>query len=129
MSYVDRRGRQTCAQGGGLGRRRDDRAVGGEVTPPVATTPLLPSVLDAVAGTGIPVIAAGGFFDGRGLPRRCATAPGATGTRFLLTRIPPCPTVALPAGRLGRHRGHHPRRRMCRTVPRTGAGRELESGA
>jgi NAD(P)H-dependent flavin oxidoreductase YrpB (nitropropane dioxygenase family) len=40
---------------------------GGGHTGPVATTLLLPSVLDAVAGTGVQVIAAGGFFDGRGL--------------------------------------------------------------
>ena len=37
---------------------------GGGHTGPVATTLLLPSVLDAV---DIPVVAAGGFFDGRGL--------------------------------------------------------------
>lgn len=38
---------------------------GGGHTGPVATTLLLPSVLDALAGTAIPVVAAGGFFDGR----------------------------------------------------------------
>lgn len=57
---------------------------GGGHTGPVATTILLPSVLDAV---DIPVIAAGGFFDGRGLA--AALAYGAAGvgmgTRFLLT--------------------------------------------
>jgi len=37
---------------------------GGGHTGPVATTLLLPSVLDVV---DIPVVAAGGFFDGRGL--------------------------------------------------------------
>lgn len=60
---------------------------GGGHTGPVATTLLLPSVLDAVAGTGIPVIAAGGFFDGRGLAAAlCYGAAGvAMGTRFLLT--------------------------------------------
>ncbi|AEF37707.1 2-nitropropane dioxygenase [Mycolicibacter sinensis] len=60
---------------------------GGGHTGPVATTLLLPSVLDAVAGTGLQVIAAGGFFDGRGLA--AALSYGATGvamgTRFLLT--------------------------------------------
>lgn len=60
---------------------------GGGHTGPVATTLLLPSVLDAVAGTGVQVIAAGGFFDGRGLA--AALSYGATGvamgTRFLLT--------------------------------------------
>lgn len=57
---------------------------GGGHTGPVPTTLLLPSVLDAV---DIPVVAAGGFFDGRGLA--AALAYGAAGvgmgTRFLLT--------------------------------------------
>jgi NAD(P)H-dependent flavin oxidoreductase YrpB (nitropropane dioxygenase family) len=58
---------------------------GGGHTGSVPTTLLLPTVLDAV---GIPVIAAGGFFDGRGLA--AALSYGAAGvgmgTRFLLTR-------------------------------------------
>jgi NAD(P)H-dependent flavin oxidoreductase YrpB (nitropropane dioxygenase family) len=58
---------------------------GGGHTGHVPTTLLLPTVLDAV---DIPVIAAGGFFDGRGLA--AALAYGAAGvgmgTRFLLTR-------------------------------------------
>jgi NAD(P)H-dependent flavin oxidoreductase YrpB (nitropropane dioxygenase family) len=58
---------------------------GGGHTGPVPTTLLLPTVLDAV---DIPVIAAGGFFDGRGLA--AALAYGAAGigmgTRFLLTK-------------------------------------------
>ncbi|WP_375482530.1 (3aS,4S,5R,7aS)-5-hydroxy-7a-methyl-1-oxo-octahydro-1H-indene-4-carboxyl-CoA dehydrogenase [uncultured Mycobacterium sp.] len=60
---------------------------GGGHTGPVATTLLLPSVLDALNETGIPVIAAGGFFDGRGLAAAlCYGAAGvAMGTRFLLT--------------------------------------------
>jgi NAD(P)H-dependent flavin oxidoreductase YrpB (nitropropane dioxygenase family) len=57
---------------------------GGGHTGAVPTTLLLPSVLDAV---DIPVIAAGGFFDGRGLA--AALSYGAVGigmgTRFLLT--------------------------------------------
>ncbi len=57
---------------------------GGGHTGSVPTTLLLPSVLDAV---DIPVVAAGGFFDGRGLA--AALAYGAVGigmgTRFLLT--------------------------------------------
>ncbi|MFB7550426.1 NAD(P)H-dependent flavin oxidoreductase [Streptomyces sp. NPDC056154] len=57
---------------------------GGGHTGNVATTVLLPQVVDAV---GIPVIAAGGFHDGRGLV--AALAYGAAGigmgTRFLLT--------------------------------------------
>lgn len=61
---------------------------GGGHTGGVATTLLLPSVLDALAGTGIPVIAAGGFFDGRGLAAALSygAAGVAMGTRFLLTR-------------------------------------------
>ncbi|KRF11595.1 2-nitropropane dioxygenase [Nocardioides sp. Soil797] len=58
---------------------------GGGHTGSVPTTLLLPTVLDAV---DIPVIAAGGFFDGRGLA--AALSYGAAGigmgTRFLLTR-------------------------------------------
>ena len=58
---------------------------GGGHTGAVATTLLLPQVCDAV---DIPVIGAGGFFDGRGLV--AALAYGATGiamgTRFLLTQ-------------------------------------------
>ncbi|NPC98630.1 nitronate monooxygenase family protein [Nocardioides sp. zg-DK7169] len=57
---------------------------GGGHTGPTPTTLLLPSVLDAV---DIPVVAAGGFFDGRGLA--AALSYGAVGigmgTRFLLT--------------------------------------------
>ncbi|WP_326833722.1 nitronate monooxygenase [Amycolatopsis rhabdoformis] len=58
---------------------------GGGHTGGVATTLLLPAVLDAV---DIPVVAAGGFFDGRGLAAALAygAAGIAMGTRFLLTR-------------------------------------------
>ncbi|MBE3011724.1 nitronate monooxygenase [Microbispora sp. NEAU-D428] len=57
---------------------------GGGHTGAVATTLLLPQVVDAV---DIPVIAAGGFFDGRGLAAALAygAAGVAMGTRFLLT--------------------------------------------
>ncbi|MGW9431042.1 NAD(P)H-dependent flavin oxidoreductase [Streptomyces decoyicus] len=57
---------------------------GGGHTGSVATTVLLPQVVDAV---DIPVIAAGGFFDGRGLVAALAygAAGVAMGTRFLLT--------------------------------------------
>lgn len=57
---------------------------GGGHTGSVATTLLLPQVVDAV---DIPVIAAGGFFDGRGLVAALAygAAGVAMGTRFLLT--------------------------------------------
>lgn len=59
---------------------------GGGHTGSVPTTLLLPQVVDAVDGR-IPVIAAGGFFDGRGLVAALAYgADGiAMGTRFLLT--------------------------------------------
>ena len=61
---------------------------GGEAgghTGSVPTTVLLPQVVDAV---DIPVIAAGGFFDGRGLVAALAygAAGIAMGTRFLLTK-------------------------------------------
>ncbi|WP_336670901.1 NAD(P)H-dependent flavin oxidoreductase [Tsukamurella sp. USMM236] len=58
---------------------------GGGHTGGVATTLLLPSVLDAV---DTPVVAAGGFFDGRGLAAALAYGASgvAMGTRFLLTR-------------------------------------------
>jgi NAD(P)H-dependent flavin oxidoreductase YrpB (nitropropane dioxygenase family) len=59
---------------------------GGGHTGPVATTLLLPQVVDVVAGR-VPVIAAGGFFDGRGLVAALAYGASgvAMGTRFLLT--------------------------------------------
>jgi NAD(P)H-dependent flavin oxidoreductase YrpB (nitropropane dioxygenase family) len=59
---------------------------GGGHTGAVPTTVLLPQVVDAVQGR-IPVIAAGGFFDGRGLVAALAygAAGVAMGTRFLLT--------------------------------------------
>jgi NAD(P)H-dependent flavin oxidoreductase YrpB (nitropropane dioxygenase family) len=61
---------------------------GGGHTGAVPTSLLVPQVVDAV---GVPVIAAGGFFDGRGLA--AALAYGATGiamgTRFLLTSDSP----------------------------------------
>jgi NAD(P)H-dependent flavin oxidoreductase YrpB (nitropropane dioxygenase family) len=63
---------------------------GGGHTGSVPTTLLLPTVLDALrrSGSDIPGIAAGGFFDGRGLA--AALSYGAAGvgmgTRFLLTR-------------------------------------------
>jgi NAD(P)H-dependent flavin oxidoreductase YrpB (nitropropane dioxygenase family) len=58
---------------------------GGGHTGAVATTLLLPSVVDRV---DIPVVAAGGFFDGRGLVAALSygAAGVAMGTRFLLTQ-------------------------------------------
>jgi NAD(P)H-dependent flavin oxidoreductase YrpB (nitropropane dioxygenase family) len=61
---------------------------GGGHTGPVPTSLLLPQVVDAV---DIPVIAAGGFYDGRGLVAALAygAAGIAMGTRFLLTAESP----------------------------------------
>ena len=58
----------------------------------VPTTVLLPQVLDAVR---VPVIAAGGFADGRGLAAALAygAAGIAMGTRFLLTAESPVPDI------------------------------------
>jgi NAD(P)H-dependent flavin oxidoreductase YrpB (nitropropane dioxygenase family) len=60
-------------------------AESGGHTGSVATTLLVPSVVDAI---DIPVIAAGGFFDGRGLVAALSygAAGIAMGTRFLLTK-------------------------------------------
>lgn len=61
---------------------------GGGHTGSVPTSLLIPQVVDAV---GIPVIAAGGYFDGRGLVSALAygAAGIAMGTRFLLTTDSP----------------------------------------
>ena len=66
---------------------------GGGHTGSVPTTVLLPQVLDAVK---VPVIASGGFADGRGLAAALAFgAVGiAMGTRFLLTQESPVPDSA-----------------------------------
>lgn len=63
---------------------------GGGHTGSVPTSVLLPQVVDAV---DIPVIGAGGFFDGRGLVAALAwgAAGVAMGTRFLLTSDSPVP--------------------------------------
>jgi NAD(P)H-dependent flavin oxidoreductase YrpB (nitropropane dioxygenase family) len=62
-------------------------AEGGGHTGDVATSLLLPAVVDLAEGR-VPVLAAGGFFDGRGLAAAIAWgADGvAMGTRFLLTK-------------------------------------------
>lgn len=69
---------------------------GGGHTGSVPTTVLLPQVLDAVQ---VPVVASGGFGDGRGLA--AALAYGAVGiamgTRFLLTRESPVPDATKAA--------------------------------
>lgn len=67
---------------------------GGGHTGAVPTSILLPQVLDAVS---VPVVASGGFFDGRGLA--AALAYGAVGiamgTRFLMTTDSPVPPTTL----------------------------------
>jgi NAD(P)H-dependent flavin oxidoreductase YrpB (nitropropane dioxygenase family) len=67
---------------------------GGGHTGAVPTTILLPQVLDAVK---VPVVAAGGFSDGRGLVAALAwgAAGLAMGTRFLLTTDSPVPMASL----------------------------------
>jgi NAD(P)H-dependent flavin oxidoreductase YrpB (nitropropane dioxygenase family) len=69
---------------------------GGGHTGAVPSTVLLPQVLDAVK---IPVIAAGGFADGRGLAAALAfgAAGIAMGSRFLMTAESPVPPAAKAA--------------------------------
>lgn len=65
---------------------------GGGHTGAVPTSLLLPQVVDAVGGA-VPVVAAGGYFDGRGLVAALAYGASgiAMGTRFLLTSDSPVP--------------------------------------
>lgn len=65
---------------------------GGGHTGSVPTSLLLPQVVDAVGGH-VPVVAAGGYFDGRGLVAALAYGASgvAMGTRFLLTSDSPVP--------------------------------------
>ena len=105
---------------------------GGGHTGSVPTTLLLPQVVDAVGP--IPVIAAGGFFDGRGLVAALAYgADGiAMGTRFLLTPRARCRESVkdvLPRARRHRHRRDQAGRR--RAAPRAAhrAGRRARVGA
>ena len=67
---------------------------GGGHTGAVPTTILLPQVLEAV---DVPVVAAGGFSDGRGLVAALAWGASgiAMGTRFLLTSDSPVPLASL----------------------------------
>lgn len=67
---------------------------GGGHTGSVPTSLLIPQVVDAVAGK-VPVVAAGGFKDGRGLIAALAWgAEGiAMGTRFLMTKEAPVPEI------------------------------------
>ena len=107
---------------------------GGGHTGPVPTTLLLPSVLDALEGTDVAVVAAGGFFDGRGLAAALSygAAGVAMGTRFLLTSESTVPDAVkqryLKAGLDGtvvstRVDG------MPHRVLRTGLVEKLESGS
>ena len=107
---------------------------GGGHTGPVATTLLLPSVLDVLDGTDVAVVAAGGFFDGRGLAAALSygAAGVAMGTRFLLTSDSTVPDTVkqryLEAGLDGtvvstRVDG------MPHRVLRTGLVEKLESGS
>jgi NAD(P)H-dependent flavin oxidoreductase YrpB (nitropropane dioxygenase family) len=69
---------------------------GGGHTGSVPTTLLIPQVIDAV-GDKVPVVAAGGFKDGRGLTAALSWgADGiAMGTRFLMTKESPVPRETL----------------------------------
>ncbi len=69
---------------------------GGGHTGAIPTTLLIPQVIDAV-GDKVPVVAAGGFKDGRGLVAALSWgADGiAMGTRFLLTSDSPVPEATL----------------------------------
>ncbi len=67
---------------------------GGGHTGSVPSSILLPQVLDAVK---VPVVAAGGYYDGRGLASAlaCGAAGIAMGTRFLMTKESPVPQNTL----------------------------------
>lgn len=67
---------------------------GGGHTGSVPTSLLLPQVLDAVK---VPVVAAGGYYSGRGLASAlaCGAAGIAMGTRFLMTTDSPVPRSTL----------------------------------
>ncbi len=69
---------------------------GGGHTGSVATTVLLPQVLDAV---DVPVVAAGGFADGRGLAAALAFGASgmAMGSRFMMTSDSPVPQAVKAA--------------------------------
>lgn len=77
------------AQGAEAGGHRStfDLGPGGEA-PLIGAMALVPRVVDAIGSTGVPVVAAGGISDGRGLLAALALgAAGAQlGTRFLLAR-------------------------------------------
>jgi nitronate monooxygenase len=80
------------------------------------TTVLLPQVVDAV---DVPVIAAGGFYDGRGL--LAALAYGASGiamgTRFLMTSDSKVPAATLQRYLAARMRKRSPSRIWSMACP------------
>ena len=91
-------------------------ATGGEGGGHVGAVPTSLLIPQVAAAVDIPVIAAGGFFDGRGLVAALAwgAAGVAMGTRFLLTSDSPVADAvkqALPGGGPGRHGGHQAGRR------------------
>ena len=67
---------------------------GGGHTGPIPTNIVLPQVLESV---NVPVVAAGGFKDGRGLAAALAYGASgiAMGTRFLMTKESPVPSATL----------------------------------
>ena len=117
-------------EGRQLGRRRGDDPGrrGRRPHRPGADHPAAPEVLDAV---DIPVVAAGGFFDGRGLA--AALSYGAAGigmgTRFLLTAdstVPEAVKQPLSRGRPQRHGRDHQGRRYAAPDARTELVEEVE---
>src|SRR3546814_14655908 len=72
----------------------------------VATMPLVPQIVDAV-GDRVPVVAAGGIFDRRGLDAALALGPDGAwvGTRFIAT--PEAPVLSCYRAALGRARNDH----------------------
>ena len=100
---------------------------GGGHTGTVPTSLLTPAVVDAV-GDRVAVVAAGGFFDGRGLVAALAYGASAIamGTRFLLTqesRVPDEVKRDLPGDAGDRHGGVHRGRRRAPTGHPHRAGR------
>ena len=104
---------------------------GGGHTGSVPTTLLASAAADAVK---VPVVAAGGFKDGRGLVAALAFgAEGvAMGTRFLMTQESPVPDVTLArylgGGGLRRHREPGPRRPAAAHDPERAVAPPRERG-
>ena len=98
---------------------------GGHVWGEVATMALVPRVVDAVSP--VPVVAAGGIADGRGLAAALALGAGAAwmGTRFLLAEEAATHPVYREAPHRRRRNGH----RLQRAVRRRLAGRAAADAA